>query len=54
MLAHIALKTEWSNITPPRNGLDKQKLFEFYESCGFELHGITKEEYGIFMLKIKE
>ena len=39
---------------PPRNGLDKQKLFEFYESFGFELHGITKEEWGIFTLKIKE
>ena len=39
---------------PPRNGLNKQKLFEFYESCGFELHGITKDEYGIFILRIKE
>lgn len=39
---------------PPRNGLDKQKLFEFYESFGFELHGITKEGYGIFMHKKKE
>ena len=39
---------------PPRNGLDKQKLFEFYESFGFELYGMTKEGWGIFTLKIKE
>lgn len=38
---------------PPRNGLDKQKLFEFYESCGFELYRMTKQEWGIFTLKIR-
>lgn len=39
--------------SPPKNGLNKHRLFEFYKSYGFKLYGITKEEWGIMIMKTK-
>ena len=38
---------------PPVNGLDMDRLVEFYKSFGFEVYGVTKEGFKTMILERK-